>query len=146
MKNKPLEKYLNLYFGLKHPKIITLGCVWEEVASALFLKSMCPFTSPKCPKMTFCFLDLTFCFPEVPFCFPEVFFYFSKITYSFPELPFSFPEVHSFYLHFISKNAFFQLIVGDNIYLAFLFPLGIFMYFYQILVCMIASKMQFLSI
>ena len=92
----------------------------SEVASALILKSMCPFTSQKVcavfffpelpfyvPEVSFCFLELAFCFLQVPF-FPEVPFYFSKMAYCFPKLPFSFPKVpFLFTVHVFFQECFF---------------------------------------
>ena len=72
----PLEKFFQFYFSLKHPKI-TFPEGGDEAASALVLKSMCPFNFP----------EVSFCFLELPFCFSEVPFYFSKMPYCYPKLP-----------------------------------------------------------
>ena len=119
-----------------------------EVARALVLESMCPFTCQKLknallspelplyfPELPFYFPELPFHFPEVPFNFPEMPLYFSKMPCYFPQLPFNFLEMPSFYLlcAFLSKNDFFLLIVhlpcpaqicSEIICLAFLFLLG----------------------
>ena len=70
------RKILSILFQLKTSKI-TFPEGGDEAASALVLKSMCPFNFP----------EVSFCFLELPFCFSEVPFYFSKMPYCYPKLP-----------------------------------------------------------
>ena len=70
------RKIISILFQLKTSKNY-LSRGGDEAASALVLKSMCPFNFP----------EVSFCFLELPFCFSEVPFYFSKIPYCYPKLP-----------------------------------------------------------
>ena len=79
-KKVPLEKFVRLYFGLKHPKM-TMS---SSQCARLLLK--------KCPLFT-----------ELPFYFPKVPLYFSKMPFCFPELPFSFAKFEHF-LHLLSEH------------------------------------------
>ena len=69
-----------------------------EVASALALKSMSPFTSQKCQFI----LRIVLLFSRNAILFSRSAFLFLKISYCFPELPISFAEALSFYLLHIS--------------------------------------------
>ena len=75
-KKVPLEKFLNSYFGLKHPKMTTLE--WDKV-SGLVLKSVCSCSSPKFPffpRIVLLLSRIVLFYPEVPFCFLELPFCF----------------------------------------------------------------------
>ena len=96
---------MKLYFSLKHSKMTTPeGNVEGEVGSALVLKSMCTFTSPKCPFISRIALlfskNCPFLLQKCPFVSRNCPFVFQKYL---SELHFSFTNC----LFWIS----FQLIV-----------------------------------
>ena len=99
------KSFLKFYSGLKHPKMsVPEGCY--GVASALVLKSMCPFTSQKCPsvpRVVLLFSRSALLFPGIALLFSKSTLLFSRSAFFSWNFSFAFSECS-----FVSWNCSFS--------------------------------------